>query len=175
MDRDELEKLIAEGLSSRDIAKRLGLSQATVSRYTKKFGLVPNGYKSKTYSNRFTYCDTCGKKITRGYKKCLSCYPRKRMPIDQLKNPAKVIRKLLLDKRGHKCENCGISLWQDYPITLELHHKDGNSKNNDDSNVQLLCPNCHSQSWDYRFTMNKVSSRREDRYGTERSLSGREA
>jgi 5-methylcytosine-specific restriction endonuclease McrA len=32
------------------------------------------------------------------------------------------------------------------PIPLELHHIDGNHNNNDLSNIQLLCPNCHAQT-----------------------------
>ena len=28
--------------------------------------------------------------------------------------------------------------------TYEIHHIDGNHYNNEESNLQLLCPNCHS-------------------------------
>ena len=31
-----------------------------------------------------------------------------------------------------------------YPIMLELHHIDGNHNNNKLENLQMLCPNCHS-------------------------------
>lgn len=27
---------------------------------------------------------------------------------------------------------------------LQIHHIDGNHYNNEESNLQLLCPNCHS-------------------------------
>ena len=30
-----------------------------------------------------------------------------------------------------------------------MHHKDGDPKNNDFSNLQILCPNCHSQTDNY--------------------------
>jgi 5-methylcytosine-specific restriction endonuclease McrA len=33
---------------------------------------------------------------------------------------------------------------------LELEHKDGNSDNNIEDNLELLCPNCHSQSPTYK-------------------------
>ena len=36
------------------------------------------------------------------------------------------------------------------PISLEVHHIDGNGKNNSLDNLQLLCPNCHSQTENYK-------------------------
>jgi 5-methylcytosine-specific restriction endonuclease McrA len=39
---------------------------------------------------------------------------------------------------------CGIENWLGKDITLELHHVDGNRFNNELSNLQILCPNCHS-------------------------------
>lgn len=38
----------------------------------------------------------------------------------------------------------------DKPITLEIHHIDGNRKNNSLDNLQILCPNCHSQTSNWR-------------------------
>lgn len=52
-------------------------------------------------------------------------------------------RKLLVE-RGHECEMCTERVWQNMPIPLELDHIDGNPDNNVDSNLRLLCPNCHS-------------------------------
>lgn len=56
----------------------------------------------------------------------------------------------LLPERGHRCEQCGLSTWLDAPIPLELHHIDGDSLNNCRSNLQLLCPNCHSMTDNFR-------------------------
>lgn len=58
-------------------------------------------------------------------------------------------KKLIESGREEKCEMCGISNWQNKPITLQIHHKDGNPRNNDFSNLQILCPNCHSQTDNY--------------------------
>lgn len=46
--------------------------------------------------------------------------------------------------RGRKCECCGLSEWLGKEIALEVHHIDGDGLNNDLSNLQILCPNCHS-------------------------------
>ena len=61
--------------------------------------------------------------------------------------------KIKLLKEGIKdcqCERCGNSLWLGEQIPLELHHKDGNPFNNNLDNLELLCPNCHSFTENYR-------------------------
>lgn len=47
------------------------------------------------------------------------------------------------------CELCGITEWNGKDIVFQLHHKDGNHKNNNIENLILLCPNCHSQTDNY--------------------------
>lgn len=42
-----------------------------------------------------------------------------------------------------KCYSCGNTEWLGQPIPLELHHIDGNNKNNNLENLMILCPNCH--------------------------------
>ena len=56
----------------------------------------------------------------------------------------------LIQERGHKCESCGLEEWLGKPITLELEHSDGDRKNNTRENLQLFCPNCHSQTPTWR-------------------------
>lgn len=51
--------------------------------------------------------------------------------------------------KENKCECCGISEWQNKPISCQLHHIDGNPSNNSLENLQVLCPNCHSQTDNY--------------------------
>ena len=52
--------------------------------------------------------------------------------------------------RGRECEQCHNTLWLGQPINLEIHHKDGNHNNNLLDNLQLLCPNCHSYTDNWR-------------------------
>lgn len=57
--------------------------------------------------------------------------------------------------KEYKCECCGISTWQNKPISLQLHHINGIHNDNRISNLQLLCPNCHSQTENFAGTKGK--------------------
>lgn len=50
----------------------------------------------------------------------------------------------------NKCEICGISEWRGKIIQCELDHIDGDSKNHKLENLRILCPNCHSQTENFR-------------------------
>ena len=62
------------------------------------------------------------------------------------------VKKLVfkLGLKENKCEICGISEWQGKRIECELHHINGNSTDNRLENLQILCPNCHSQTDNFR-------------------------
>jgi hypothetical protein len=49
----------------------------------------------------------------------------------------------------HQCSRCLNTEWQGGPMPLQLHHKDGNPKNNQFVNLCLLCPNCHTLTPNY--------------------------
>lgn len=55
-----------------------------------------------------------------------------------------------MNLRGHKCEQCGNTTWNNQEIPLEIHHLDGDHLNNVLDNLQLLCPNCHAQTNNYK-------------------------
>ena len=64
----------------------------------------------------------------------------------------KYVRKYLQEKYSNKCSECG---WDKVNIhtgksPLEVHHIDGNSDNNNEENLILLCPNCHSLTRNYK-------------------------
>lgn len=52
--------------------------------------------------------------------------------------------------KKYECECCGNSMWMGKPIALELHHVNGIKDDLRLENLQLLCPNCHSFTDNYR-------------------------
>ena len=68
------------------------------------------------------------------------------------------LRKRVLIEQEGKCNCCGISEWMGKPLTLELEHKDGNHFNNQRGNLEMICPNCHSQTETWRGR-NKAKNR----------------
>ena len=50
----------------------------------------------------------------------------------------------------HHCEKCGLESWQGQQIPLEIHHINGINTDNRLENLQLLCPNCHALTNNYR-------------------------
>lgn len=77
------------------------------------------------------------------------------------------IRRYLFEKYQSKCCECGWGMVN--PSTgktpLEVEHIDGNHKNNNEGNLKLLCPNCHSLTPTFK-SLNRGNGRKE-RYTAE--------
>lgn len=83
------------------------------------------------------------------------------------KNISGHVRRYLFDKYDNTCTLCD---WSEInPITgrtpLEVDHIDGDSENNIEENLRLLCPNCHSLTSNFR-NLNRGKGRawRRDKY-----------
>lgn len=72
------------------------------------------------------------------------------------------IRRYLFEKYNNSCQCCGWGKENifTHKIPLEVHHIDGNPFNNSEENLQLLCPNCHSLTENYK-SANKNGQRKE--------------
>ena len=68
-------------------------------------------------------------------------------------------RKYLSKEFGESCNSCGIEEWNGSPINLEVNHIDGQAYNNVLENLELLCPNCHSQTETFRNLGGRKSDR----------------
>lgn len=109
-------------------------------------GLVFNGVKSSKF------CST----------KCSSKY-RSNLTLNKwFKNPSTgidtngivkpTIKKYLLKKYNYKCSECGWKETNKFTKRqpLEVHHVDGNYLNNEEYNLVIVCPNCHSLTKSYK-------------------------
>lgn len=112
-------------------------------------------------------CVVCGSEINRNSSKYCSnsCHMEYRYIeyINEWKNNnadgmrgensiSKHIKKYLIKKFDGKCSNCGWGEKNKYTgnIPLEVEHIDGDSQNNKEENLTLLCPNCHSLTKTYK-------------------------
>ena len=86
-------------------------------------------------------------------------YSRKRtsnVNFDDLKrNKNRLLR--IIKEQGRFCENCKRTSWFGEEIPLEIHHIDGDNKNNKRDNIACLCPNCHALTENWRGRKNKNS------------------
>ena len=76
------------------------------------------------------------------------------------KNVSAHLKRYLHEKYGEACRICG---WNRVNVVtgkvpLEVNHIDGNSSNNIEANLELICPNCHSLTANFR-NLNKGSGR----------------
>ena len=108
-------------------------------------------------------CYKCGELVDADYrasrKLCNKCKPLKNTKLkpsdinDVLSGKIVIkynnsIRRYLISSgiRSNKCEECGITSWNRKPLTIQIHHEDGNRYNNKIENLKMLCPNCHTQT-----------------------------
>lgn len=80
--------------------------------------------------------------------------------IGQTRQLSRHIRKYMLNKYNSTCSKCG---WNEkHPIDglplVEINHIDGNPENCKENNLEVICPNCHSKTYNFR-ARNKESSR----------------
>jgi HNH endonuclease len=74
---------------------------------------------------------------------------------------SKHLRRYLIEKYKERCSLCGWA--KRHKITglvpLEIDHIDGNAENNNENNLQLLCPNCHALTPHFR-NLNRGNGRK---------------
>jgi len=113
--------------------------------------------RRKTVRVKTFICQTCGKEDKRLYGSsnkfcsvaCKTTYNQQdvinRFYRGEI-HDRHTLRRALKAERGYNCSQCSISDWNKKPITLQVNHIDGNCTNNMPENLELICPNCHSQT-----------------------------
>ena len=103
-----------------------------------------------------------------GWNIGLKFKPFIKTPIGEILVPNSTFQTYKLKKRlledgikQHVCEHCGLTHWQGMVIPLELHHINGDNRDNRLENLQILCPNCHALTDSYRGK-NKKSPKKLD-------------
>ena len=125
-----------ESISMASACAKIGLQFGTFKRRAIKLGCYTTNQSGKGINKKFAHRYELDDIINGQYPQYQSNKLRKRLLKDGLKQ--------------NKCEICEMEMWLDKPLKLELHHIDGNRHNNSIENIQLLCPNCHSYTDNYK-------------------------
>lgn len=184
--KEDLEKLIFEGNLSYDkIGEMYQVSGSAIRKNAKKLGIElpqrrkinPNETFGKGIKRVEIFCLNCGKPLERFQKvycdnTCKSEFEYKQWGIEwKAGNKTGTIgeygisnqlKRYLYEKYDKKCTICG---WGETnptsgTIPVEIEHIDGNFENNEEENLTLLCPNCHSLTPTYKGA-NKGNGRKE--------------
>lgn len=165
---DVVAQLLAQGLSRAEVARRLGLAKSTVTYHARKLGgsvdprfarrfdwsliqaYYDEGHSLREVMRTFGFGNSSWQQAVRRGE----VVPRPRFrPIHDIfaanthRNRGDLKARLLTQGlRENRCERCGIAEWQGRPLSVALHHVNGDRLDNRLENLELLCPNCHSQT-----------------------------
>jgi DNA-binding CsgD family transcriptional regulator len=166
--REVVAQLLSEGLAKVEIARRVGVSKATVSYHVRRLG-SPTDEK---FGRRYDW-EAVQRYYDRGHsvRDCMKAFGfasaswsdavrrgavvarPTATPISELlvagKYRGRENLKLRLVKEGlkeNRCERCDLDEWRGRRLSVALHHMNGDRLDNRLENLELLCPNCHSQT-----------------------------
>lgn len=146
----------------------------SLSELCRKLGLKPKGSNLKTLKRKLDEYEIDYSHFT-GQKWRINpnnpVYRNKYLPnlCEHSSLSSSNVKSLLyrLNLKQNKCELCGVSEWNGKPLICELHHINGEPSDNRIENLQILCPNCHSQTENFRRRNRKVVSVQRETFDTE--------
>jgi DNA-binding CsgD family transcriptional regulator len=166
--RDLVAQLLARGLTRAEVARRLGLAKSTVTyharclgegvdeRFARRFdwsliqAYYDEGHSLRDCMRTFGFGNWSWQQaVSRG-----RIVPRPRFrPLSEVfaanthRNRGQLKARLLSQGlKENRCERCGITEWRGRALSVALHHINGDRLDNRVENLELLCPNCHSQT-----------------------------
>jgi HNH endonuclease len=169
--RKRVRALFNAGVPQSEIAALLGVTKGTVAFHVRRLDVPPDARFARRYD-----WDEIREVYESGasYRECRRRFgfsgnawmdavrrglivPRPRaMPIEKLlvvgRRTSRSHLKTRLLKEGlkqNRCEECGITEWRGKPLSMQLHHINGDGQDNRLENIIFLCGNCHSQTDTY--------------------------
>lgn len=136
LDKNKLETAAQRSFSMLEFLRTLGLATTgsnanTAKKYLRKHNISTSHFNGNRHlkPNRMTLDQILVERST--FK-------------DLTRLKRRLIKEGLLISRCYKCKNDGT--WMGMPLTLQLEHKNGINNDHRLENLELLCPNCHSQT-----------------------------
>ena len=166
--RELVAQLLAGGLSRAEIARRLGVTKPTVSYHARRLHEpveescarrydweaiqrhYDEGHSVRECQKRFGFSKSAwhgavrrGVVVARPAGMPLTELLVSNRPRGRFNIKARLVAAGIKDGR---CEVCGLVEWRGKPLSMSLHHVNGDRHDNRLENLRLLCPNCHSQT-----------------------------
>jgi phage regulator Rha-like protein len=149
----ELEEMYLSGMSTREIAEKIGRTHTWVIRHLKEKGIPrrdKHAASEKQRQKAYRTCVVCGTVFYSRYKKltCSSeCLKKYRITKYSNENAANwrggksqtYYQRIRRTLKMQVCEMCGKTEGR-----LDTHHKDRDRGNNSATNIMVLCVNCHA-------------------------------
>jgi hypothetical protein len=132
--------------SQADIARLLAISKGTVAFHVRNLGVPPD----ERFSRRYDW-----KEIQAAYDgglsagQCCESFGCSGASWGQAVRRGDIVVRPRQEPLNEVCEHCGLTEWRGEPVSLELHHVNGDPLDNRLESLQLLCPNCHAQTENY--------------------------
>lgn len=140
--KTNLNNIVLQSKSKRECLIKLGMkpyggNYRILDKYVSLYGIDTSHFLGQGWNVNNSPSDI----------KPIEKYLNNEIPITSYKLKKRLLKEGL---KKQKCEICNLSEWNDSIIPLELHHINGNNKDNSLSNLQMLCPNCHALTDNYR-------------------------
>lgn len=148
--KDKLEQIVSESYSFAEALRKIGLRDVgsnfkTIKKYVEEYNIDTSHFRGQTWNKGMGNTD-------------YAAYNKLENILKENTNFKSDTLKYRLVKEGlkqWKCEKCGNEgVWEGEELVLELHHINGNHYDNRLENLQILCPNCHSQTDNFRKKSN---------------------
>lgn len=147
--KEKLEEVVKASKSYTDVCNKLGIksstgSQTYIGKKIKDYELDTSHFIGQDWRKGSTFKKEwvdVNKFLVKGSK------------ITSHKLKLYLIRE---DLKPNHCESCKNDTWLGKPIVLELDHMDSDHTNNELSNLQVLCSNCHATFTRERIQLKKT-------------------
>lgn len=170
--KDVVVQMLRAGYSYDQICAKTGLTKASISYHAKKHGLSrrrlgltydweaiqayydagDEGHTMEECRQRFGFSRSAWYEAVKAGRVRPRLGQEFETRLVKGQKISRVYAKRRLIERGlltNTCAECGINAWRGRPLSLQLHHVNGDGQDWRIENLQLLCPNCHSQTDTY--------------------------